>query len=67
MPFVEKGFQNILNKVIENRNFSATTEIENISGSEVLIVVIGTEVDEHANLANFLTNNIQFITIKFFG
>jgi UDP-N-acetyl-D-mannosaminuronic acid dehydrogenase len=49
MPFIETGFQDILSEVIENGNFKATTDMDKISESEVLIVVIGTEVDEHMN------------------
>ena len=49
MPFIETGFQDILSEVVENGNFKATTDINEISESEVLIVVIGTEVDEHMN------------------
>ena len=49
MPFIETGFQDILSEVVENGNFKATTDINEITESEVLIVVIGTEVDEHMN------------------
>jgi UDP-N-acetyl-D-mannosaminuronic acid dehydrogenase len=49
MPFFEEGAQELLEKTLGNKSFSATTEHECIADAEILIMVIGTPVDEHLN------------------
>ncbi len=49
MPFVENGAQEILTRTLANKSFTATTDHETIKSAEVVIVVIGTPVDEHLN------------------
>lgn len=48
MPFMEEGCEGILEKVINNNLFT-TDRPESISESEIIVVVIGTPVDEHLN------------------
>jgi UDP-N-acetyl-D-mannosaminuronic acid dehydrogenase len=49
MPFAEEGAQAILTKTLGNKTFYATTDHKEISSAEIVIVVIGTPVDEHLN------------------
>ena len=49
MPFAEEGAQAILTKTLRNKSFYATTDHKEISTAEIVIVVIGTPVDEHLN------------------
>jgi UDP-N-acetyl-D-mannosaminuronic acid dehydrogenase len=49
MPFAEEGAQAILTKTLGNKSFYATTDHNEISSAEIVIVVIGTPVDEHLN------------------
>ena len=49
MPFFEPQGDLILNEVLARRNFFATTDPEQIRRADVVIVVIGTPVDEHLN------------------
>ena len=49
MPFAEEGAQEILNKTLANKSFCATTEHKVIESADVVVVVIGTPVDEHLN------------------
>lgn len=49
MPFAEEGAQAILTKTLGNKSFYATTDHQEISSAEIVIVVIGTPVDEHLN------------------
>ncbi|MGC8729234.1 MAG: nucleotide sugar dehydrogenase [Elusimicrobiales bacterium] len=49
MPFVEYDSEPVLKKVLENGNFSLSLNPEVISESEVIVIVIGTPVDEHLN------------------
>ena len=49
MPFFENGAQEILTKTLENGSFTATTDHQSIKSAEIVIVVIGTPVDEHLN------------------
>ncbi|MEQ8192526.1 MAG: nucleotide sugar dehydrogenase [Candidatus Eremiobacterota bacterium] len=48
MPFMEEGCEEILEKVINNNLFT-TDRPECISESDIVVVVIGTPVDEHLN------------------
>ena len=66
MPFNEDQAQDILNKVITNQSFRATSDPEVISKSDYVILVIGTPVDEFLNPnPNELTNAITPL-IKYF-
>jgi len=49
MPFFEEGAQELLTRTLENKTFSATTDHRIIESADVVIVVIGTPVDEHLN------------------
>ena len=49
MPFEEKGADELLLKVLQNGKFSATTNPDCVRDAEIVIVVIGTPVDEHLN------------------
>lgn len=49
MPFFEKGAQELLLKTLSEKKFRATTNHDVISTADILIVVIGTPVDEHLN------------------
>ena len=49
MPFFEKGAQELLLKTLSEKKFKATTDHNVITTANILIVVIGTPVDEHLN------------------
>jgi len=49
MPFLEPGAPEVLARVLESGRFRASTEQTTISTAENVIVVIGTQVDEHLN------------------
>ena len=49
MPFAEPQGDLILKEVLANSKFSATTDPKQIKSADVVIVVIGTPVDEHLN------------------
>ncbi len=49
MPFMEEHADKLLGKVVENKKLSATNDTSVIKKSEVLVMVIGTPVDEHLN------------------
>lgn len=49
MPFIEYGAEEVLKRVLENGNFSTSTNPEVISMADTVIIVIGTPVDEHLN------------------
>ena len=49
MPFAEEGAQAILTKTLGNKSFYATTDHKEISTAEIVVVVVGTPVDEHLN------------------
>lgn len=49
MPFLEEGAEDLLRKVLKSENFVATTDESILANAEVIIVVIGTPVDEHMN------------------
>lgn len=75
MPFVEEGAQEILRKTLSNGSFKASTTPESIRNANVVLVVIGTPVDEHlspnpnsvvdavANLFDYL-NSSQLILLR---
>jgi UDP-N-acetyl-D-mannosaminuronic acid dehydrogenase len=49
MPFAEEGAQELLTKTLANKSFCATTDHKVIESADVVVVVIGTPVDEHLN------------------
>jgi len=49
MPFAEDGAQHLLTKTLSDKSFYASTDHSEISTAEIVIVVIGTPVDEHLN------------------
>lgn len=49
LPFIEDGGETILQEVLANKLFKATTSTEVISKSHFVVVIVGTPVDEHLN------------------
>ena len=49
MPFWEPGAHALLTKALANGNLTASTDPSVISEGEIVVVVIGTPVDEHLN------------------
>jgi UDP-N-acetyl-D-mannosaminuronic acid dehydrogenase len=49
MPFMEEGAEPLLKKLIKDKRVEATTEASAIKKSQVIVMVIGTPVDEHLN------------------
>lgn len=49
VPFLDKNLDNYLKKVLDSNNFLATDDDSFINQSEVVIIIIGTPVDEHLN------------------
>lgn len=49
MPFAEEGAQALLTRTLGNNSFYASTDHKEIASAEIVIVVIGTPVDEHLN------------------
>lgn len=49
MPFAENGAQDLLAKTLANKSFKATTDHSTIKSAEIVVIVIGTPVDEHLN------------------
>ena len=49
MPFSENGAKDLLLKNLANKTFRATTDHESIISAEIVVIVIGTPVDEHLN------------------
>jgi UDP-N-acetyl-D-mannosaminuronic acid dehydrogenase len=49
MPFIENGAQELLNRTLANKSFVATTKHSSIESAEIVVIVIGTPVDEHLN------------------
>jgi UDP-N-acetyl-D-mannosaminuronic acid dehydrogenase len=49
MPFAEVGAQELLSKTLANKSFYASTNHKVIESADVVVVVIGTPVDEHLN------------------
>ena len=49
MPFAEDGAQALLTQTLRNKSFYASTDHKEITTAEIVIVVIGTPVDEHLN------------------
>ena len=49
MPFLEHDAVPVLHRVLADGTFAASTDPASIAGADVVIVVIGTPVDEHLN------------------
>ena len=49
LPFMENGAQEVLERVLANGKFRATTTPEAVGTAATVIMVIGTPVDEHLN------------------
>ena len=49
MPFLEPGAEEVMTRIVGSGRFQATTDPRAVSEAEVLIVVVGTPVDEHLN------------------
>ena len=49
MPFAEEGAQELLVNSLKKETFHATTDHKVIETAEIVIIVIGTPVDEHLN------------------
>ncbi len=49
LPFMESGAEEILKNVLRNGSFRATSNREIVSTTEIVIIVVGTPVDEHLN------------------
>ncbi len=49
MPFMERGAQELLARVLSTQKFSATTDPSCLVEAECVVVVIGTPVDEYLN------------------
>jgi UDP-N-acetyl-D-mannosaminuronic acid dehydrogenase len=49
LPFIEPGATGLLEEALAAGNLSASTNPESIAYAEIVIVVIGTPVDEHLN------------------
>ncbi|HKU19061.1 MAG TPA: nucleotide sugar dehydrogenase [Candidatus Saccharimonadales bacterium] len=49
MPFKENGAPELLKKVLKNKKLAATKDARAIKQSAVVVMVIGTPVDEHLN------------------
>lgn len=49
MPFLEEGAQDVLSRVVSSKMLVATTDMSVVSQAPILILVIGTPVDEHLN------------------
>lgn len=49
MPFAEEGAQALLSKTLTEKSFIASTDHKVIESADVVVIVIGTPVDEHLN------------------
>lgn len=49
MPFREDGAQEVLERVLSAGQFQASTDPSSVAAADIVIVVIGTPVDEHLN------------------
>lgn len=56
MPFTEEGGTRLLEKALQNDLLKFSTNLEPVSDSDVIVVVIGTPIDKHNNpeMKNFL-------------
>ena len=65
MPFKEEGAKEKLLKVI-GKNLFVSNKHEEISNSDVIIIIIGTPVDEHLNPSFKVFKEFIKSTIKYF-
>jgi len=75
LPFMEKGADEVLNRVLANGRYRASTGAQAVGVASTVIMVIGTPVDEHLNpdpyavpraldeVAPFLTNG-QLLVLR---
>lgn len=49
MPFKENGADELIKKVVKNKKLVATSDVSVIKQCKVIVMVIGTPVDEHLN------------------
>jgi UDP-N-acetyl-D-mannosaminuronic acid dehydrogenase len=49
MPFLEEGAEELLRKGLDSQQFRASTDATSLALADVVVVVIGTPVDEHLN------------------
>jgi UDP-N-acetyl-D-mannosaminuronic acid dehydrogenase len=49
LPFIEPGAADVLRRVVDDGQLVATTDPSAIADAEVVVVVIGTPIDEHLN------------------
>jgi UDP-N-acetyl-D-mannosaminuronic acid dehydrogenase len=49
MPFMEDGALEILTKTLQSNNFRATTDFNAIKSADILVIMIGTPIDENNN------------------
>jgi UDP-N-acetyl-D-mannosaminuronic acid dehydrogenase len=49
MPFMERGGEEVLRRVLKSNTLRATTDDSAVSGADAVVLVIGTPVDEHLN------------------
>jgi UDP-N-acetyl-D-mannosaminuronic acid dehydrogenase len=49
MPFIEEGAEDVLRRVLKSGHLDLKTNPEVISEGEILIITVGTPVDEHLN------------------
>ena len=49
VPFKEEGAEEVLGRVLKNKHLLATNNPEVVANSKVVVLVIGTPVDEHLN------------------
>ncbi len=69
MPFSEEGAQALLSKTLADKSFRASTDHKVIESADVVVVVIGTPVDEHLNpdpnaVVNAVSACIPFMNSK---
>lgn len=64
MPFIEKGTQDILNKHL-NKKFFPSSDNSLISKADIIIVTLGTPVDDHLNPDYSQLNSIIPTLIKY--
>lgn len=49
MPFAEPGLEPVLQRVLEAGTYDASSDPSSITAADIVVVVIGTPVDEHLN------------------
>jgi UDP-N-acetyl-D-mannosaminuronic acid dehydrogenase len=49
MPFNEPGGESLLNEALQTNQIAVSTDLSKVADSDVIIVVVGTPIDEHQN------------------